>query len=391
MEIEVNGMAGQHDDIETILQDCLEKIQSGQETLDGILEKYPHLADELRPALEAALWFRMRKATLDARPGFVNASRRRLVDRIQQEQSSQASQKKLPVWEGLTQFWRMLLGQRRLAFQIALVLLLVLAMVTGTSGVARAAQSSLPGELLYHFKTSLEKASIAVAVGDATKASLHIRYAQRRLIEIQSLVLENRDDLVAETELLFESHINAAIRHLVALQAQDPERALSLAVSLRSIIKDQIGTLRVLAATTSQPAREHIERILMFSGGVISLMDETIPSSGEAEVAIETPALGPTATRELVFATHTATLTVATQMPQPSPMISLTPVAQITSPVAGTSITDTATLTPTGTPVVSADEEEKKPTKTPKPTKTEKVKKPLPEPTRRPPLPTKDN
>ena len=388
--MKVNCMAGQHDDIETILQDCLEKIQSGRDTLDGILEKYPHLADELRPALEAALWFRLRKATLDARPGFINASRRRLVERIQQEQSSQTIPKRLPVWDDLIQFWRALLGQRRLVFQIALVLLLVLGMVAGTSGVARAAQGSLPGELLYQVKTSLEKASITLAVGDATKASLHIRYAQRRLTEIQSLLLENREDQVAPTAALFENHINAAIRHLVDLQVKDPLRARALAVSLRSVLKEQMRTLQVLAATASQPTQEQIERILLISGGVISLVDATNPSSDETPVAVETVTSEPIVTREWVFATHTATMMIIPAKTTIPSLMVLTPVAQVTSPVTEMSVTNTSTITPTGTLVISADDEEKKPTKTPKPTKTEKVKKPLPEPTRRPVNPPND-
>lgn len=383
-------MAGQHDDIDTILQDCLEKIQSGRDTLDGILEKYPHLADELRPALEAALWFRIRKATLDVRPGFINASRRRLVERIQQEQSSQTIPKRLPVWDDLIQFWRALFGQRRLVFQIALVLLLVLGMVAGTSGVARAAQGSLPGELLYQVKTSLEKASITMAVGDATKASLHIRYAQRRLTEIQSLLLENREDQVAPTAALFENHINAAIRHLVDLQVKDPLRARALAVSLRSVLKEQMRTLQVLAATASQPTQEQIERILLISGGVISLVDATNPSSDETPVAVETVTSEPIVTREWVFATHTATMMIIPAKTAIPSIMVLTPVAQVTSPVTEMSVTNTSTITPTGTLVISADDEEKKPTKTPRPTKTEKVKKPLPEPTRRPVDPPND-
>jgi Domain of unknown function (DUF5667) len=379
---------GQHDDIELILQDCLEKIQSGQETLDGALEKYPHLADELRPALEAALWFRMRKATLDARPGFVNASRRRVLEKIEQEQAIHESPRTAVGLGGLLQFWQMLLGQRRLVFQIALVLLLVFGMVAGTSGVARAAQNALPGDLLYPVKTSLERASIVVAVGDAAKANLHIRFAQRRLAELHALLLENHDGAVAATVSSFEEHINSAIRHLIALQAQDPTKARALAVTLQDVMQEQTGTLRVLAAGASEPTREQIERILLISSGVISLVDQTIPSPDETEVAIETSTSEPTSTQEIAIATQTAAPAILFSPSQtPSPTILLTPFVQLTTAAPGSSIT--ATLSPTVTPtwIISSDDddEDKKPTKTPKPTKTEKVKKPLPEPIRRPP------
>jgi hypothetical protein len=374
-------MVGQHDDIDLILQDCLEKIQSGQETLDGALEKYPRLADELRPALEAALWFRMRKATLEARPGFVSASRRRLLEKIEQEQAIQESPHTALGLSGLLQFWQTLVGQRRLVFQIALVLLLVFGMVAGTSGVARAAQAALPGDLLYPVKTSLERASIAVAVGDAAKASLDIQFAQRRLAEIQSLLLENHDDQVAATVLLFEEHINSAIRHLVALETQDPTRGRALAASLRSVMQEQVGTLKVLAAGASQPAREQIDQILLISNGVISLVAQTFPSLVETEVAIETSTTEPTSTQELVFATQTvAPAILFSPSLTPSPTVLLTPLVQITSPVSGSSITVTPSPTITPTLIISSDDDDKdkKPTKTPKPTKTEKVKDPKP-------------
>ena len=70
-------------DINDILQICLETIQNGEATLDTILERYPELADELQPQLEAAVWLHQRAESFGPRPGFVRASRSRLVNRIQ--------------------------------------------------------------------------------------------------------------------------------------------------------------------------------------------------------------------------------------------------------------------------------------------------------------------
>jgi hypothetical protein len=42
--------------LQIILDESLIAIQSGRETIDSILAKYPLLADELRPDLEAAQW-----------------------------------------------------------------------------------------------------------------------------------------------------------------------------------------------------------------------------------------------------------------------------------------------------------------------------------------------
>ena len=43
----------QKEHIEELLQACLESIASGQDTIDSILARYPQLANELRPTLEA--------------------------------------------------------------------------------------------------------------------------------------------------------------------------------------------------------------------------------------------------------------------------------------------------------------------------------------------------
>jgi hypothetical protein len=377
-------MAGQHDEIDVLLQDCLEKIQSGQETLDGVLEKYPHLADELRPALEAALWFRLRKATLEPRPGFVSASRHRLLEKIEQERVAHESPTAAVGLSGLLQLWQAFIGQRRLVFQVALILLLVFGMVAGTSGVARAAQNALPGDFLYPVKTSLENASLAVAMGDEAKASLYIRFAQRRLSEIQALVLENHDDQVAAIVRRFEDNINNAIRHLIALEAQDPVQARALAANLRNVMQDQGGTLKVLAAAAPEPTRAQIDLILLISSGVISLVDHNLPSPVEIEVAVETSTAGPTNTQEIVIATQTvAPAILFSPSMTPSPTVPLTPLVQLTLVEPGVSIT--ATPSPTTTPTViisSGDDDDEENTKTPKPTKTEKVKKP--HPTRKP-------
>ena len=73
------------DEFEQILDICLEQIQSGQKSLDSALAQYPGIAAELRPRLEAALWLDGRKSSLDPRPGFVAASRNRLLSQIKSE------------------------------------------------------------------------------------------------------------------------------------------------------------------------------------------------------------------------------------------------------------------------------------------------------------------
>jgi len=75
------------DELARILQLCLEVIESGQETVDSLLSRYPELWDTLRPPLEAASWLYNHTYLMNPRPGFVDASRQRLVYHLYYERA----------------------------------------------------------------------------------------------------------------------------------------------------------------------------------------------------------------------------------------------------------------------------------------------------------------
>ena len=76
-------MANNAGDMDMILQSCLNLIHGGQEELASVLSCCPDEASELRPLLEVAVWLWSCRAAFDPSPGFVSASRRRLVSMIQ--------------------------------------------------------------------------------------------------------------------------------------------------------------------------------------------------------------------------------------------------------------------------------------------------------------------
>jgi hypothetical protein len=43
-------------DFDEILQSCLELIRDNRETVESVVARYPDLADDLRPILQASLW-----------------------------------------------------------------------------------------------------------------------------------------------------------------------------------------------------------------------------------------------------------------------------------------------------------------------------------------------
>lgn len=372
-------MADQSNAIEMILQDCLEKIQNGQSTLDAVLAEHPDLAEDLRPALEAALWFRMHKATLDPRPGFIAASNHRVIDQIKQEQLARAQSQPAAGENGFTWFWKLLTGKYRYAFQAALVFVLLFGMVAGSSGVVSAAQEALPGDFLYRVKTSLENAEMAFAQGEAAKAELQIRLARRRLAEIQALIAQDHLGEIPKTITQFEDHINQAIHHMIAVREKDQDRATALAASMQSLLQEQVVIFNQLAENAPPSLREMIDRIILVSSGVIGLASETVVDPGLPSLVANT------------VVPQTTPLPLITLLPASSTQVLLTPAPTSTLPYYELLPTSIELViidpdsTPTPTPVVTVvadgdeDEEDKD--------KVDKVKdkdKDLPDPPNRP-------
>ncbi len=343
-------MSAHNEDFELILQQSLEQIQSGQATLEEVLEQHSNLADELRPLLETALWFRIRKATVDPRPGFVRASQRRLVEQIKQEQAARA----VPVYAGgvsaIKQFIEGLTS-RRLAFQMAVVIILAAGMVAGGAGVGRMASTALPGDPIYGVKIALEDASLALAGDQAATAELHMRYAQRRLDEIQALAAENRVDEIAETVLMYEEHVNQTIRYMLALKGLDQGRANELALSLHAMLVRNIDVLQLLAETAPKGVGEQIERVLLVSAGVVELLGNSVADIPLPPFFTATPTSVPTIRPSVTLAALDPTPVPAatrTALPTPAPTQAVSPTTPAT-PVWSATPTERVILTPVPT------------------------------------------
>jgi len=361
-------MAERSDAIEMILQDCLEKIQNGQSTLEEVLAEHPDLAEELRPSLEAALWFRMHRATLDPRPGFIAASNRRVLEKIHQEQLAKTQPAPVAGENIFARIWQAMTGERQLVFQAALVFVMLIVMVVGSGGVAYVSQDALPGDLLYRVKLSLEEAQVMFASGEETRAQLHIHLAQRRLVEIQALINQDRLGDIPKIIGLFEDHINQAIKHMTAVGERDRNKAVALAASLQSTLQDQVGIFTLLAENASPSIGEQIDRIVLVSNGVIGLVNDIVAELTLPVIAQDTPTLTPVFSLLRTQGLIPATEIVLTSAPLPA--LSATPIPSITPVVQSTVIMeDVIPQTPTVmvTFIAGTEVGQEKPTKTPKP------------------------
>lgn len=382
-------MAGKHDNIEKIVQSCLDLLQDGQGTIDTILARYPGLEDELRPRLESAIWLSSRRDAFNPRPGFVRASRSRLVAQIQEEMKA-APPPAVPL-SGNTfwRFWQNLFRSRDV-FQLAVVLVLVVTFITVSSGVALAAQSALPGEPFYSVKITLENVQIAVTPSNSKDAQLRIAFAQKRLVEMQSLILEGRYEYVPQTVANFELQVDQAVKLMNEVTNQNPDRGKELARQLQQTLAEQSTVLQVLAGVVPQETKPEVERAINKSMFGSAAANEVIVTGHGASIFTPAPTsttVGPPTSSPSPSLTPTGTATLLPVLPiKSSPTSSTTPISPtltLTDTPGPGPLIKKATLTPTPTPTST---KKPKPTQKPRPTrKPSKTPKPHPNPNPKPP------
>ncbi|MBE0409181.1 MAG: hypothetical protein IBX69_05545 [Anaerolineales bacterium] len=349
--------------IANILQSCLEKIQSGEETIDSVLQKYPDLADRLKPELETALWIGSQSHVFDPSPNFVTASRLRLVRRIEYASASAAKAKpRVTFWD-----WLLSLGQRRLAFRFALTMLLVLALVFSTNRLALAASYTIPGDMLYPVKMAHENVRYLFAFTPEGELALHTNFARQRLVEIEALILEGRYNYIPATVDGYKNNISHAMEALLKVVERQTQRVEELASQLYQVLAVESQVLGGIFEMAPQEVHSELLRVKEISqAGIVGMQAMPLlvaflppikPTATGTQVGIvDTPApdvtLVPTETIELP--------TEMLETPQVSPPVGetsipgTTPLASPTSPwlpPPGASPTSPP-LVPTATPPV---------------------------------------
>lgn len=200
-----------------VLDSCLRQIQQGELTIEDCLLRHPELADQLHPLLLAATAAMAQLAPDGPSPQFRSGSRARLLN------LSRARRKK-----GRHQA----APRRRLRWRPAYALgslLMALALLAGSVGVAYAAGEALPGDSLYGLKRGIERVALTISPTDDGDARLLLRHADRRVDELGQLLQSGRLDELQPAL----SGYRSAIDEILALNRTDPaqldevDRALS--------------------------------------------------------------------------------------------------------------------------------------------------------------------
>ncbi len=181
--------------VEQVLQQCLDMVLSGEESIDSALSRYPNLAEDLRPELEAAVWLHTNREAADPRPGFVPTTRQWLVAQVGRESAGKFH----VIWHSPV-------------FRFVTVVFLVLGLLFASSRAAFASGDTLPGDDLYPVKILLEDARLAFTLDKNRDAELRIQFAQRYLVECAILVSTERYDDALVALQNYDRHVVGAGR-----------------------------------------------------------------------------------------------------------------------------------------------------------------------------------
>jgi len=350
-------MARDYQEIDRVVQSCLEAVESGGESIDSVIARYPDLEETIRPPLEAAIWLQARKSYFDPRPEFVSESRQRLIAQIQRGSEVQVQTRGSSLRDFFAVFAR-----RERVLQFALALLLVIFLVVGTGSVALAARGALPGQSLYSVKLAQERLRLALSFTQAGDARLHAEFAQERLVEVQELVLERRYELLDETLARYEQEVAQAVFLTREVAEDDASQALALADQMDENLTRQVVLLSLLSERVPQETEAEISHALeLAEQGILTV--EVIKNQ---LIEPGTPTTTPTPTTPISTSTR-----MPTQTPLPtqasgsnagqSPTATFEP-AIVQTLLPGSTPAPTQVLQPNIPPTPT-------PTNTPKPTK----------------------
>ncbi len=163
------------ENLETILDICVEDLKRGV-SFDEVLAKYPAHAEELKSLLTIVSKL---ESAPKAEPS-TNAAYNALV-KIGKHLSEQKVFK-----PRFNLDWFII---PRFAFARVMAVILIVGLVTWTTGTASA--SALPGDILYPFKLMTEKVTLILTANSEGKTELRLTFSERRMQELLANYREN--------------------------------------------------------------------------------------------------------------------------------------------------------------------------------------------------------
>ena len=165
-------------------------------------------------------------------------------------------------------------------------LLLAVIFFSGMGATAYAAQSALPGDVLYKVKMSIEQTQVRLAADAAKLAELHLEFAERRLDEISGLIAEGRYVEIERATQEFEYHVQQALIAMQTVAAGDPLRAQVLAARVNAALTEYAQTLSGMMIKVPEGSRASMQRAINTSQNAGNVTPAEINENEDASGSI---------------------------------------------------------------------------------------------------------
>jgi hypothetical protein len=247
--------------INQIIESLFPAIMSGQQTIESILQRYPHESEQLRPRLESISWLEQAKKELEPRQGFIASSQKYLEQQIEI----------LP----RPNYWQRLFKKftpQRWVFNITAPIIVVIMLALVLNSLVLTARLSIPGDPFYSTKLVIEDIQLAFAFNPVEKTELYIKFSQERTTEIVQLVLEGDYEQIDPAANRFENELIASLHAMNNIPENIPMATVPVIESFRATLSNEIFMLNVLKETSPISARPGIDLAIQIAqAGVMAL------------------------------------------------------------------------------------------------------------------------
>lgn len=168
-----------------------------------------------------------------------------------------------------------LFGKSPVGLAARLVLIITLAAgLLGLGGAAAvyASRDSLPGESLYPVKTWGEDVLLAFASTPQTELNLNLKYAERRMAEIDA-VLDGDEELAAQAMLRLQSHMQNALQASAAINGEQSSTAME---QVRQALEQQQRLMRQLGENTDAAGESDLSQTRQMIQEQMRLMEDQL-------------------------------------------------------------------------------------------------------------------
>jgi hypothetical protein len=247
--------------INQIIESLSPAIMSGQQTIESILQRYPHESEQLRPRLESITWLANAKKELEPRQGFIASSQKYLQQQIET----------LP----RPNFWQRLFNKftpQRWVFNITAPIIVVIMLALVLNSLVLTARLSIPGDPFYSTKLVIEDIQLATTYDPVNKLDLYIEFSRERTTEFVELVLDGDYELLPAAANRMETELIASLHAISNVSALNPSGDETVVRNLRKTLSNEISMLNILKSTSPASAHPGIDlAIQVAQSGVMAL------------------------------------------------------------------------------------------------------------------------